>query len=229
MNPRRWAAGAVFVAAVAVGIWFHRRHGIDLDPAVLREQIAALGWWAPLGFMGAAALRFFLGLPSMVVMSAGGLLFGFWGGTLFSTLGFSAGAALAFGTARGLGRDFVEGRLHGRLERADAFLRQRGPQWLGLYTAIPFSVLTLVHAAAGLSSMRATSFLFWVTLGLIPRSALYSFFGDALVRDASRIWLAVGVLVIGIGIGAIVSRRMLLSGKDLQHSDPDPDPGEGSD
>ena len=94
MNRRRWVAGVVFAAAVAVGAWFHWRHGFDLDPVVLRERIASLGWWAPVGFMAAAALRFFLGLPSMVVMSAGGLLVGFWGGTLFGTLGFSAGAAL---------------------------------------------------------------------------------------------------------------------------------------
>ena len=161
---------------------------------------------------------------AMVVMSAGGLLFGFWGGTLFGTLGFSAGAALAFGTARGLGRDFVEGRLHGRLAKADAFLRQRGPRWLGLYTAIPFSVLTVVHAAAGLSSMRARSFLLWVTLGLVPRSALYSFFGDALVRDASRIWLAVGVLVVAIGVGAIVGQRML---RRERHSRQEPDEPSG--
>ena len=227
MNRRRWAAGVVFAAAVAVGAWFHWRHGFDLDPVVLRERIAALGWWAPVGFMAAAALRFFLGLPSMVVMSAGGLLFGFWGGTLFGTLGFSAGAALAFGTARGLGRDFVEGRLHGRLAKADAFLRQRGPRWLGLYTAIPFSVLTVVHAAAGLSSMRATSFLFWVTLGLVPRAALYSFFGDALVRDASRIWLAVGVMAVAIGVGAIVGQRMLRREKGLRESREEPDEPSG--
>jgi uncharacterized membrane protein YdjX (TVP38/TMEM64 family) len=161
--------------------------------------------------MAVAALRFFLLLPSMVVMSAGGLLFGFWGGVLFSTLGFSAGAVLTFGMARGLGRDFVAGRLHGRLERADAFLRERGPRWLGLYTAIPFSVLTPVHAAAGLSSMRAGSFWFWVTLGLIPRTALYSFFGNSLTQDASRIWLAVGVLVVASAIGAVIGRRMMRS------------------
>lgn len=211
MNRRRWVAGAGLLAAIAVGVWFHQTHSFDLNPTVLREQIASLGWWAPLGFMAAAALRFFIGLPSMVVMSAGGLLFGFWGGTLFSTLGFSVGAALTFGIARGMGRDYVEGRLRGRLAQADEFLRKRGPRWLGMYTAIPFSVLTVVYAAAGLSSMRAASFVFWVTLGLIPRAALYSFFGDALVRDASRIWIAVGVLALAIGIGAVVSRRMLAS------------------
>lgn len=211
MKRRPVIAGGVFLAAVGVGIWFYLEHGIELNPAVLRAQIEALGWLAPLGFMAVAALRFFLLLPSMVVMSAGGLLFGFWGGVLFSTLGFSAGAALTFGMARGLGRDFVAGRLHGRLERADAFLRERGPRWLGLYTAIPFSVLTPVHAAAGLSSMRAGSFWFWVTLGLIPRTALYSFFGNSLTQDASRIWLAVGVLVVASGIGAVISRRMMRS------------------
>ena len=60
---RRLVAGGVLLAAVGVGIWFYQEHGIELNPSVLRAQIEELGWLAPLGFMAAAALRFFLSGP----------------------------------------------------------------------------------------------------------------------------------------------------------------------
>lgn len=210
MKIRRLASLVALVLVVGIGVWFQHHGGLELDPQVLREQIQTIGWWAPLVFMAVAALRPVLLLPSFAVMSVGGLLFGWFGGVVFSTLGFSVGAVGVFVLARELGREAIQERLRsGRLAVVDTFLRERGAPWLGLWTALPVTFLTPAFAAAGLSGMRLGAFTLWVTLGLIPRTAVYSFFGDALAEDREGVLR--GALVLGAAcvVGAFALRRML--------------------
>ena len=156
------------VLAFGVGYWFQREGLVDLDPRDLRTEIESLGWWAPVVFMAAAASRPFLLLPSFVVMSVGGMLFGWLGGVVFSTLGFSFGAIVVFLLARGMGREAIQKRVAaGRLAAVDAFLSDRGAPWLGFYTALPVTFLTPAFAASGLSGMPLGGFALWVTLGLV--------------------------------------------------------------
>lgn len=209
MKPSRIISALVLVAAVGGGIWFQGEGGLPLDPIELRERITGFGPIAPLGFVVIAALRLVFALPSFAIMTAGGLAFGVVGGTLLSSLGMSLGAGLAFGLARSLGRDAVQQRLGDRLARADEFLSRRGPKWLGAYTALPISFLTPVHAGAGLSSMPFVAFALWVSVGLVPRAALYSYFGDSFTRGTAAAVTA-GVVVLVLGVVAIfVMRRML--------------------
>jgi len=209
-RPRvgRIAAVLVLVGGVALAVWMRRRSGIELDPASLREWIEGQGWRAPLLFVMAATFRMFLVLPSWVVMSAGGLLFGVAGGTALGTAGFTLGALLAFGISRALGREALEGRLSGGLARMDAYLKRRGARWIALYTAVPVSPLTPAHGAAGLSGLSAGSFALGVTLGLVPRTFLFSLFGDTLASgDVGRIAGAALALVAVAAVGMAVVRR----------------------
>jgi len=204
----RLAAALALAAATGIAVWVYSQGGVELNPMALRARIEALGWLAPLGFMLAAALRPFLLLPSWIIMSAGGLLFGVAGGVLWGSLGFTCGALFSFGVARGLGRDVVQRRLRGRVARIDRYLRQQGPRWMALYTAIPVTPLTPVHAAAGLSGIAALSFAVSVFLGFVPRIALYSFFGDSLAQgNVRRIAIAAAVLVVAVVVGTVVVRR----------------------
>ena len=186
---------------LTLGVWVWSRGDLVLDPVALRGRIEALGWLAPAAFVAAAALRPFLAAPSWVVMSAGGLLFGVAGGMLWGLLGFTAGAFLTFGIARGLGRDALAGRLRGRLARADAWMAERGAAWLGAYTALPVVPLTPGHAAAGLSSMRLLAFTGAVVVGLVPRTAVFSAFGDAFARGDMEHIIALSAF---IGFGAVL-------------------------
>lgn len=199
---RRLGAALALALGIGVAVFFWSRGELDLDPDALRERIAALGWLAPLAFVMVAAMRPFLAAPSWVVMAAGGLLFGTLGGMLYGVVGFTLGALLTFGIARGLGRDAVARRLHGRLGRADSWLAERGAAWLGAYTALPVVPLTPGHAAAGLSGMRVSAFGAAVVVGLLPRTALLSFFGDAFAR---RDWTQLGVASAIIGVTAVLA------------------------
>lgn len=205
---RRIASLVTIGACVSIAIYVYTQFGFDLDPRTLRERIEGFGWLAPAVYIVVAAMRIFLMLPSGVVMSAGGLLFGAWGGFLWGGIGFSVGAVLSFAIARGLGREAVAARLRGRAAAFDAYITKHGAPWMAVYTAVPVTVLTPVHMAAGLSGMSMFSFALAATSGILPRMMLYSFFGDAVAQGD---WTAVAILaavIAGLGaIGTVVVRR----------------------
>lgn len=204
----RGLAAAALAGGIALAVAFHREGRLDLDPEALRAWIEAQGWRAPLVFVAAAAVRIFLLLPSWVLMSTGGLLFGVLGGTLLGTAGFTLGALVAFGIPRALGRDAMKGRLSGGLARLDDTVRRRGAAWLGLYTALPITPLTPAHAAAGLSGMPPAAFAAAVAAGLAPRTLLFSWFGDSLAEGnwgQTLAALALGAVLAALGVR--LSRR----------------------
>ena len=129
---------------------------------------------------------------------------------MFGAIGFTASAAVAFGIARGLGRDAVAGRLSGGVARLDAYLTRRGPLWIGIYTSLPVTPLTPAHVAAGLSGMRAPGFVGAVAIALVPRTALFSYFGDTLASgDVQEILIALVVVAVAAAIGIQIARRVL--------------------
>lgn len=217
-RARRVASAFALAAGVGFGVWLWSHGQVDLDPAALRERIQAWGWLAPLAFVGAAAFRPFLAAPSWVVMAAGGLLFGVAGGIGYGVIGFTLGAWLTFAIARGLGRDAVAAHLDGRLGRADAWLSERGASWLALYTALPVVPLTPGHAAAGLSGLRLGAFTGAVVIGLVPRTAMLAYFGDAFARgDWTGIAAICALLALASVVGIGVTRRL---GRPAAPSDP---------
>ncbi len=96
---------------------------------------------------------------------------------------------------------------------------RRGLRWIALYTALPVTVLTPVHAGAGLSSMAPLGFTGAVFVGLLPRTAIYSFFGDSLAQESwTRLAVAVVILAVCTVVGVAVARRI---GNDATRDDPE--------
>jgi uncharacterized membrane protein YdjX (TVP38/TMEM64 family) len=158
--------------------------------------------------------RPFLLIPSGVTLLAAGLLLGTLRGTLWGVVGMTLGAILAFGIARILGRQEIERRLSGAVSRVDRYLGRRGPAWLALFTALPTTPLTGLHSAAGLSSMRPASFVVGAAGGLLPRCAMFAYFGDSLVElDARGLWTASIILGAAFLVGFALRRHLLPPGR----------------
>lgn len=209
---RRFIERALSVAVVALGAvgfyWLHVRSGLEWKPEALRDYVAALGLYGPLAFVAIMALRPFLWLPSWIVLLACGMLFGPWLGALYGAIGGLIGGALIFGIARAFGRDAVQSRIGGALRVFDDLLASRGATWLALYTAVPISPLTPVYASAGVSRMRLGPFCLAIAVGLLPRSGVLTFAGQAL-GDPSLVNVAVAGLVIVAAIA--ITWRLRLS------------------
>jgi uncharacterized membrane protein YdjX (TVP38/TMEM64 family) len=136
---------------------------------------------APLLFCFAYLVLGFFGLPgSTVLMVASGVLFDFWKGLGLLMLASTAASTLAFLSFRYLFRDFVEGRVSGRLRDVEEGLRREGAYFvfaLRLLPVVPYSVTNLVLAV---SPVTLGTYVGMSLLGLLPRYALYAYAGTRL-------------------------------------------------
>jgi uncharacterized membrane protein YdjX (TVP38/TMEM64 family) len=215
-------------AALAGAYWLHARGALEWEQETLQSWLSSVGPLAPLLFVGLVMFRPFLLIPSGLLLFAAGLLFGTLVGTLWATLGGTLGALLAFTLARLLGRPAVERRLSGAAAQVDSYLGSRGSLWVAVLTALPGTPLTAVHSAAGLSSLRLAPFVLGVVAGLVPRCAVYAYFGDALAeRDLRQFWVASALLAGALALSFLVRRR-LFPGRRSASEGADPPTGPSS-
>ncbi|MCH6562449.1 MAG: TVP38/TMEM64 family protein [Myxococcales bacterium] len=188
---------ALVVGAVVLGRAARQEAGIEVSAESIQTWVSSLGWHAPALFVGLVTFRIFLLLPSWVVLSAGGLVFGAFLGTVLGGLGVLLSAAMGYGLARGIGRDWVRPRMQARLERHGQSLERVGPLLVGLVTAHPMGPMTVFHWAAGFATVPLLGFLMAVLLGGPTRAFIYSFFGSTLLEPGSgEFYLATTILVV---------------------------------
>ncbi len=185
------------VGAVVLGRAARQQAGIEVSAESIQTWVSSLGWQAPALYVGLVTFRIFLILPSWVVLSAGGLVFGAFLGTVLGGLGVLLSAAMGYGLARGIGRDWVRPRMQARLERYGQSLDRVGPLLVGVVTAHPMGPMTAFHWAAGFATVPLLGFLMAVLLGGPTRAFIYSFFGSTLLEPGSgEFYLATTILVV---------------------------------
>ena len=185
------ALAAGLAAAGALRVWLE----VEWSAESLRQTVARAGPWAPFGFLALVVFRQLFALPSVLVLTSAGLLFGTGLGTLVGGAGMAINACLVFATARFMGRDWVQARIHARWPRWEERSRRAGPPFIALMTGHPMGVLTPFHFAAGASGIGWLAFLAAVVPTAPLRAACYSFLGANLLDPLSpRLWIATLVL-----------------------------------
>lgn len=197
----RWIRPLLIGAAIVVVFWgaslLRASMGIEWSVTSIQTYVASLGIKAPLIFFGLVAFRQLLLIPSAIVLTAGGLLFGVGMGTLLGGAGIVMSGCICFLLARFMGGEWVHERLQARVGRYDERANAAGPILVGLMTAHPMGLLTPFHLAAGVSGMSLLVFLATVLLAGPIRAASYSVLGSSLVEIGStRFYVASGVLIL---------------------------------
>lgn len=141
--------------------------------------------WAPFALVAAYLILTPLGFPASPLMLAGGLAFGFVGGTVLNFAALWAAAALAYLLGRTLGKDLVERLLGERLRRLEDTIDRHGFWPLVRLRLLPIPFLFTNYAAA-LAGVRPGRYLVTTALGLLPASAVYTYFGVAVFRTAAE-------------------------------------------
>lgn len=183
---------AVVVLLVA-GNQLRGQLGLELSPEGVQAWVNDLGWYGPLIFVALLAFRTFVVLPSAIILSAGGLVFGVVLGTLLGTIGVALSGTMQFGIARGVFRR--RKRAVGAEDRDSSGLAQAGAIGVGVVTAHPLGPMSLVHFGAGISRMPAATFFTAVLLTAPVRAFGYSYFGTSLAEIGSQqFYVATGLL-----------------------------------
>lgn len=154
---------------------FHTQVGRSVHEAIeayLKEIHPA---WARVLYVLFYVVGTVLLMPGLLLSFVGALLFGVWEGTLYTWIGATLGAVLAFGLARRLGRDFIDQMLGGKLRQLDDRLRERGFISLLIIRLVPLFPFNGVNFGCGLTSLRTRDYVLATAIGIVPGTFVYQY------------------------------------------------------
>ncbi|MCW5890968.1 MAG: TVP38/TMEM64 family protein [bacterium] len=173
----------ILLTGLILGQALRAYYGVDFSLQGIRDAVLSLGWKGPAIYFVLVVFRQFLGIPALLILTAGGLCFGPAMGTALGGGGIILSGFAKFGLARWLGREWVIEHLGEAFRRFEPHVQRLGPTVIGLSTAHPFGILSPFHWGAGLSSVRLWPFASALVIGAPVRAFACSAFGSALLDD----------------------------------------------
>lgn len=204
---RRWRLLLGLVVFLTIGSLLRNALGIEEWSAEgVRALVADAGVWAPLGFVGLLIFRLVLVIPSIILLSAGGLLFGTLEGSLYGTIGLTCSGLVNFGFVRWAGPEGFRSRIAPRFQGILEIARSRfGAVAIAVISAYPFGPITVAHLGAAVAGMGFATFLVAVALGSFVRAATFSLFGAALIESEQLSW-ALAALAAALFVPLLIPR-----------------------
>ena len=205
--------GQMLVCGLAVDaswcrLWPH------LSMESIQGLVRSAGPWAVAVSIGLMILHSFVPFPSEFITVTNGLVFGFTKGVVVTWVGAMAGAVMAFGLARYLGRPFVMRRLSEEQERRlEEWVDRLGTDTLLVGRFVPAISFNLMNYAAGLAPVSWWSFLWTTGLGILPLTILMVWAGERIDRIPLWVWALLAcsaLLLVAIVHAARKVKRKLL-------------------
>jgi uncharacterized membrane protein YdjX (TVP38/TMEM64 family) len=170
----------------------------------LRDQLHAMGVLGVAAFVLLEAAWTMTTLPSAPLMTMGGMLYGFWLGSVYALVGNLLGSLASFW----LGRAVLRGRVHGWTERYDGLrtaldLVESRP-FLSVFASRVSSVfpLSLMSYALGTTRVSVGVYFGATIASVLPGAAMYAGIGDGLWTGLARPTEALQVSLIALVLGA---------------------------
>lgn len=184
------------------------------NPGMIREWIMGFGKFSILAYVVLHAVIVVSCLvPGEVIQAAGGYLFGIFGGTGLSLVGFLAGSIITFYIGRLFGENLLE-----KILPQKHFLMIKSlvskPQnkiiifVLYLIPGIPKHILGYV---SGITTIKTKEFAVVSTVGRIPGVFMATFFGANLYQQNYKILVILGICVLILMIIGISQKHRILS------------------
>ena len=181
-----WVKPAVMVVGVAVGVvlawWLGAFDLLTIDNIDrMGAWFDGLGTWAPVVFilLWVAACVFFL--PGLPISIAGGLIFGAFWGTVYTTIGANLGAAAAFLIGRYVARGMVERRVaeNASLRKIDEGVKRQGWRMLMITRLVPIFPFNIQNFVYGLTDIPLGTYVVVSLVCMLPGTIAYNFAAGA--------------------------------------------------
>ncbi|HEB91659.1 MAG TPA: TVP38/TMEM64 family protein [Deltaproteobacteria bacterium] len=201
---RRWRLFGALVVLFVGSALMRRMLGIEWSAETIRALVSEAGIWAPITFVALLVFRLVLVIPSIVLLPAGGLLFGAFEGSVYGAIGLTLSGLANYGLVKWAGANAFQSRIsprfHGLLELARS---PAGAGAVAIITGYPVGPIGITHFGAAIAGMGFMTFLLAVATGSIVRSATFSFFGASFAtsdRLLQASLLMLGAIVIPLVI-----------------------------
>ena len=186
----------ILVLVLLIGglIWFSRSY-LNLSPTDIKDWILSFGMWAPILYILLYTIRPLIFFPASVLSITGGLAFGAWLGTLYTVIGATLGAVVAFLVAQKLGNGLIKKKEQaGKINQIQQQLEKNGFIYVLIFRLLPIFNFDLISYAAGLSKVRLLSFFLATLIGIIPGTFAYNFLGSSIVSKDPQ--LIIGAIIV---------------------------------
>ncbi|MFL9651096.1 TVP38/TMEM64 family protein [Exiguobacterium chiriqhucha] len=181
----------VFGTAMSLYQW------IDLRPGEIRDYIVQFGWLAPLVYIVLFTLRPLILFPTSVLSVAGGLAFGTFAGVVYTVIGATLSALVAYYVAIRFGDRFLHHFETSSYEKLKHKIEEDGFFYVLILRLIPLVNFDLVSYASGLAKVRLPGYVLATMVGMIPGAFANNFLGSSLASgDLKMVLFALGVLVV---------------------------------
>lgn len=206
-SPFAYLAFPLFIALMVALVLIFRQElwAFFLDRDGIRSWILARGVWGPLAYIGMQVIQVLIFvIPGEFVQVAGGYVFGFWLGSLYTLIGVTLGSIANFYAGRLLGRPFVESIFAPeKIERVESLIgSDRGSAGLFLLFVIPGIPKDVLCYVAGIASMGLRVFLAVSMAGRTPGILGSAYMGSAAYAGAYRsaaVVLVAAVILFALG------------------------------
>lgn len=214
-------------AGAALVLWrWNPWQGLTLDG--MRAVVDAWGPLGPLVFMAIMVGGFFLPGPELLLVAAGGVLFGPLWGFVYAWLAAVVGTAGVFLLVRYTAQDWAQRALRhrfARLRALDQRLHHNGFALVAVLRLLLFLTPPLSWAL-GASRVRLTDYVLGTALGIAPMMGLAVVFAHRVAGAGSTadmleldVVLPGAALVLLIAVGLVLGRRML-TGPSSERAEP---------
>ena len=206
MQKKYIILSVVFVIFVGVLVLLHQSGLLNIFYGErLKATILGFGLWAPILYIGLYALASLLFIPGSPLTLVGGALFGPWFGTLYTVIGATIGAVLAFILSRAVGHRFIAygtGKVSQKLQAYDEKIAAHGFLTVLFLRFVPLFPFNGLNFALGFTKVSFKDYFLGTFLGIIPGTFAFVYFGDSLstlspVKIVSALGLIVGLSLLG--------------------------------
>lgn len=206
---------SVFLLLILVIIYFIFFKGLTAE--TLREYIQDFGYLAPIIYILAFTLLPIAFFPVPVLALAGGLLFGFTYGTIYTIIGATLNSGIMFLMAKILAKDAVTELLQKKLpEKWSKFLlemdEKQGFRVIFILRLIPAMPYNVINYGAGLTSIKFSNYMIATILGILPGTLVFLNIGNKAIdiHDPAFIISIVFLILLTIFsllLGKLIAKR----------------------
>jgi uncharacterized membrane protein YdjX (TVP38/TMEM64 family) len=165
-----------------------RRLGAERVIADTLRWVSSLGAAAPLAFIAIYILACVLFVPGSILTLGGGFLFGVVWGSVYVSIGATAGATCAFLIGRYIARDWIACKIAANacFAAIDAAVGREGWKIVALTRLSPVFPFNLLNYAFGLTRVRLFDYVLASWLAMTPGIVMYTYLGS-LAGDLARL------------------------------------------
>lgn len=194
----------VILAFILFVLFYLNQAVLDVTPIKVRVWIISFGLFAPFLYVLLYLIRPLFLFPSSILFLASGLAFGAFWGSVYTVVGATLSAVVAFVVAKRVGHVLLREELESpRVQAIQQQLEENGFFYVLLLRLIPFLNFDLVSYAAGVSNIRLGHFTLATLIGVIPGICAYNILGSSLVSGHYGLFWISLFLLFALGVSPL--------------------------